>query len=1388
MDRFFQIPSPEAAATQPPMLASQRMALLIGNARYDGDALKNPLNDVALLNSSLELLGFETRVLRDADLATMRREINQFVELLDRAPANGVAFFYYAGHGVQHEGRNFLLPTDANVPDAASLDRSAMSLDEIIHSFRRDDTSRATVVVLDACRHDPLKRSEPGEPRLDGLSAINDAPNGSLIAFSTAAGSVAADGDGANSPYAQLLARRLLQSSLKLREVFHSVAEEMKVQSDGRQNPFMVAQVFPGIVLTEDEPAPAVRKWGLVGAVAASTLLACGVIGALHVNEIWRESVLSETVIDRVPWWRASPMQAGHINILIAGLDDDEANQRHAKHIETSLNGQFSATGSKAAVRVRRIIRIVRGFGRDTADQLKNAELRGQRLLEKHNADVLIWGRVARQDRLLRLRFLSRGRGATRDTAYILNQQTLELPQRFGANLGTLLAAQTAAQVSAVYAGGKIDGPALLRIYPKIKRLVAQPPTTFDLQTRAKLLEAFAKASHRMGTLKGNVSYQLEAAASFRQAIKLSDGKNKFQWGRLKHNLGVVMLASGRIQRRPSWLKESLAAFNDAIAVRTRDRNLDEWAATETGIGMALIFLGEHQRDPELIRRAVTVFRDIVKNRDRRRSPKKWAFDNHNLAVALSELGDQEDDQRAYRLAIAEYENTLSVRTREQHPADWSLTKHALGIALYELGNLANDPKLVQKSESAYQDALKVRTRLRFPRKWAITTRHLGNTWLFLGANRRDQKLVEHAIRIFKETLQEQTRQRYPYDWAHTQHTLGRALFMLSNLTSNVHIIDQSLAAYVNALKVRTREVFPASWADTKHSIGLVLLALGRETKKPQFIKKSIVAFEDALKERTRKRVPTFWAETNHRLGSAFNSLANLKGDIALYQRSVEAYELALTVRTRQSHSAEWASTKNSLGITLTLLGEKIGDPELIRKGITAFKDALLERTRDRAPRNWASTKHGLGVALASLGRFEKSTSLAQDSITSYTEALAVRTPDDAPVDWAWTQFAVGQARYFLGKQAKDADELRHSVIAYKNVLQIHTREKFPERWALTKHNLGLSLRLLGTHTKNASLFQEAISAYGDALQVRNREKSPRKWADTQNALGVAWASLAERTHDVRLLRRAVSAYNQALLEYSPLETFDNWMQTKTNLASAWNLVGLRLIKQSDRKGAFEAYAKELKIRKELGDVDPRNVDRQLSLARVHQEFAKLNFERAENADRALAILRRLSAIKRLPLRQSSRISQLLAYKGQYAEALAYKESALAAVEAEDIKKTGQVGAATSSHLGGIAWYALLARKFERAKSASERATRLAPKALWLKTNLAHAMLFLTRTDADRAAATKIYLRHRGDLLPGAGGRTWNEAIADDFMKFRAAGISNPAMANIEAALALPSK
>jgi hypothetical protein len=218
-----------------------RVALVIGNAAYAGNAaLANPVNDARAMSDTLRGLGFTVVELRDSSKAQMTDAIAKVQSSLKGQ--QGVGMLYYAGHGMQLDWRNYMVPVDAKLQTSSDIPAQTVDIEQVIAAFKTAG-NRMNILVLDACRDNPFAQNG-SRPSAKGLAPL-DAPPGTFLAYATAPGNVAEDGDtqgpngtSGNGLYTQYLLQELKKPIAKIEDVFKRVRLNVRQKSQGRQIPW----------------------------------------------------------------------------------------------------------------------------------------------------------------------------------------------------------------------------------------------------------------------------------------------------------------------------------------------------------------------------------------------------------------------------------------------------------------------------------------------------------------------------------------------------------------------------------------------------------------------------------------------------------------------------------------------------------------------------------------------------------------------------------------------------------------------------------------------------------------------------------------------------------------------------------------------------------------------------------------------------------------------------------------------------------------------------------------------------------------------------------------------------------------------------------------------
>ena len=229
-----QVPQPQRP--QVVLRNERRLALVIGNSSYKVSPLDNPANDANDVAESLKKFGFQTTLVRNATLGQMREATRKFA---DQLPSADVALIYFAGHGIESNRKNYMIPVNADLKfeyELADQGYDAGIWLEMLESIKSNNADRVNIVILDACRNNRLI----GSRNLGRGLGKMDAPSGTFLAYSTAPGKVAADGGRGerNSPFTKHLIRAMQQPNQPIEEVFKEVRRNVGKETNGSQVPW----------------------------------------------------------------------------------------------------------------------------------------------------------------------------------------------------------------------------------------------------------------------------------------------------------------------------------------------------------------------------------------------------------------------------------------------------------------------------------------------------------------------------------------------------------------------------------------------------------------------------------------------------------------------------------------------------------------------------------------------------------------------------------------------------------------------------------------------------------------------------------------------------------------------------------------------------------------------------------------------------------------------------------------------------------------------------------------------------------------------------------------------------------------------------------------------
>jgi uncharacterized caspase-like protein len=352
---------------------SKRVALVIGNSKYvNAVALPNPANDAHLIASTLRNAGFDVIEGVDQDNAGMHGLISKFTEESYNAD---LAVIFYAGHGMQVDGKNYLIPVDADLTSPAYLKTRTVQIDEFMAALPADPA--VGIIILDACRDNPLGRTlaaalpksrslgaglAPVDAKADGVGT-----GGVLIAYATDPGAIAFDGDGVDSPYSLALAKHLTEPGVEIQSALTRVRGDVTEATQGRQRPWHNAslgrEVFLGKPSAQAAGAP-IADAARTTASPAPAPIASDPPSWQVEQRLWDEASKKnaipyyEAYLDQFPSGRFATMARLDIDQLkgpeagkqVASLDTNDANANPGSAVRTSAADQVRTAPPKKQV------------------------------------------------------------------------------------------------------------------------------------------------------------------------------------------------------------------------------------------------------------------------------------------------------------------------------------------------------------------------------------------------------------------------------------------------------------------------------------------------------------------------------------------------------------------------------------------------------------------------------------------------------------------------------------------------------------------------------------------------------------------------------------------------------------------------------------------------------------------------------------------------------------------------------------------------------------------------------------------------------------------------------------------------------------------------------
>jgi len=801
--------APASARAEEPL---RGVALVIGQSAYEKlPALPNAANDARAIDRLLSDLGFDVDAVPDGDRRRLDRAFERFLE--DAADAD-VALVYYAGHGVEAGGENYIVPIDAAAPQAGGVVADLMPVSAMLAELQRK--APIAIVLLDACRDNPYPpgtlvagsdgtavaaASGLGEPR--GAAPVRDeGPEtlGTVIGFAAEPGRAALDGEaGANSPYAAALLKHLAASGHAFGDVMTMVSEEVYLRTGGRQLPWTNASLrrllYFGLDVEDksgDEHAIREGRRALLLTIATTP-----------------PSV--RNVVEQVAAANGVPLDGLYGMLEVLGVDTT-AGEDLANQLSVGA-GRLKSIMASRDLQIREDPEIVR-----LASLADRAEQEGAMALAldfRNRASV-------RADQI----------DAELDKAEAgIADRRRELAATYQSHAETANLNFDFATAAARYGDA----------FAQIEHL--DIPLAYHL----KVLQGEALNDH--GDYQNDNQALLDSIAAYQKALEIGRGNpNPRRDAALKGNMAIVLTQLGGRTGDARYLDQAVKIYDEVGKALPRKRYPEDWAYTQLNLGSLRMTLAERGGGKKQLDLALKAFDGAARVFTRKAAPEQWAGLRMNVGNVEAQLGDRGGGADSYRKSVAAIEEALTIWTREAYPVNWALAQSNLASSLRSLGAMERDEATLRRAVEAHRAALEVTTRERQAASWATGMYNLGSAELDLAQINRDTALFEQAIDAFRDARVVLTRESSPINYALTLTGEARAVLEIGRQKGDVALLRQAISTLDPAFQVMAEQKNAVGCARVRSIQGEYLAEIGKRLGDKVSLQQARAAFEEASK------------------------------------------------------------------------------------------------------------------------------------------------------------------------------------------------------------------------------------------------------------------------------------------------------------------------------------------------------------------------------------------------------------------------------------------------------------------------------------------------------------------------------------------------------------
>jgi len=798
-----------ATAAEAQDRALKGIALVIGQSGYAAlPALANPANDARLISGLLGDLGFEVSTVLDADHTRLSRALRRFAE---DAEGSDVALLYFAGHGIEAGGENFLVPVDTAPDDPQGLVALSPLLSEL------QTAVPVTILLLDACRTNPFPpgatiATEGGSPApvaAAGLGALRGVvpmkktggadPDtlGAVIGFAAEPGKAALDGTGGSSPYAAALAKHLPAAGFAFGDVMTMVTEEVYLATAARQLPWTNAslrrQLFFGLTPEErkgDEAQIRGERRKLLLTIAATPL---------PIRQL----------VEQVANTNGVPMDALYGMLDVLGVD-------------VAAGGDLARQLDEGARRLKEIVAARDAQGRTDPEIVRLASLADQ--AEKEGAIRLA----------LSLRERASTRAAEIDRA--LDEAEADIQKRRSELSRTF---QDHAETAVLNFDFETAALRYADAFGQIER--------YDVGRSYFLKVSEADAWADFGKRFANNDGLQRSLAAYDKAWQIGrTAPNARRDAALRGNMAIVMTQLGERTMDAAWLQRAADIYQAILKEQPRGRLPEDWATTQLNLGSLYQIIGERTGDREALANAVRSFEGAAGIMTRERAPEQWAGLQMNLGNVHYTLANMDNDAKEFEKSYKAIERTLTIWTKEKMPDLWATAQSNLGGSYSAYGVTTGDAKFLYRAIAAHEAAMTIATREKSPDTWAQAQSNIASAYIGLGDITGDPAFYRSAVNANRAARQVYTPENDAAAYAASYYNEGRVLLRIGRAENGLPVLREAEDALIIALRHVDRTQLPIQWARIRSVTGEVLRELGERGKDRKALIDARAAFEDA--------------------------------------------------------------------------------------------------------------------------------------------------------------------------------------------------------------------------------------------------------------------------------------------------------------------------------------------------------------------------------------------------------------------------------------------------------------------------------------------------------------------------------------------------------------